>query len=85
MKPGDMVILRESPQSTRDKFLWMYGGDSDVPWNENGTLISTDIPYREGDVGVVIGSSELDLDGTYLKLLTPTGIGWVRKLWLRSI
>ena len=86
MKPGDLVTPREHPPGTQDRFVFLYGcGVMDAPWDESGRMIPTDIPYREGEIGVVLGLNEHYIDRTYVKLLTPSGVGWVRKLWLRVI
>ena len=79
MKPGTLIKIINGEYG---ETVWLYGGD-DVPWDERGNFIPTDIPFGFRDIGLVISqvddsvvkNSEL----VYLKVITPSGIGWVNE------
>lgn len=77
MKPGDLVRV----QGDIPHFL--YGGD-EKPWDERGFLIPTDIPFGFPHVGLVLKEKASGpwVKLSYVKLLTPNGIGWIFEKYL---
>lgn len=74
MKPGDIVTV---PLGAA---YWLLGENGGRFWD-------SDILFREGDVGVVLGFSDIPgYDGEPLvKILTPKGIGMACGPWLEVV
>ena len=73
MKRGDLGDMVRT-----DHNHWLLGGD-DFPWDENDSLVPTNIHFKRGEIGIILNRvrDPLDKNIYYLKLFTPSGIGWI--------
>ena len=81
MKPGDLVRVKDG---FKVKTYWLYHPESPITIN----LIPTDIPFRFSDTGVILKShvnNGMYPYATFLKILTPKGVGWVNWDWIEVI
>lgn len=87
MKPGDLVRLSAQGKQFPSSSM-LYGGDTEVPWNSNGSLIYSDLTFEPHEVGVVLKvNQEKDRNQvlTYVKILSPRGIGWLFGSYLEAV
>lgn len=87
MKPGDIVKINDGGNPCRGTTRFLYGGDEKC-WDEHNSLIPTDIPFGFSDVGVVLRKRKMvpgKYAQSYVKILTPRGIGWVFEHWLEVV
>lgn len=80
MKPGDLV---QTVGGNRGTTHWLYGGDEQC-WDDRNSLLPADIPFGFGDVGLILKKKKRYTQ-TYVKILTPRGIGWVFENWIEVV
>jgi hypothetical protein len=80
MKRGDLVVVQGGNIGTTH---WLYGGDEQC-WDDRNSLIPTDIPFGFSDCGLVLKKKKMYTQ-SYVKILTPRGIGWVFENWIKVI
>ena len=87
MKRGDIVKINDGGNPCRGTTHWLYGGDEKC-WDDRNSLIPTDIPFGFGDIGLVLKKKKMvpgNYTQSYVKILTPRGIGWVFENWIMVV
>ena len=83
MKPGDIVRVKDGDKGNT---YWLYQPEFLDPNTNN--LISTDIRFGFSDTGLILESrvnTWMYPYATYLKILTPRGIGWAHENWVEVL
>ena len=87
VKPGDIVKINDGGNPCRGTTHWLYGGDEKC-WDDRNSLIPTDIPFGFGDIGLVLKKKKMvpgNYTQSYVKILTPRGIGWAFENWIMVV
>jgi hypothetical protein len=80
VKPGDLVGVKDGDKGNT---YWLYHPESPITIN----LIPTDIRFGFSDTGLILESrvnTGMYPYATFLKILTPRGIGWANENWVEK-
>ena len=83
MKPGDLVRVKDGDKGNT---YWLYHPEFLDPNTNN--LITADIRFGFSDTGLILEShvnTGMYPYATFLKILTPRGIGWANENWVEVL
>jgi len=81
VKPGDLVRVKDGDKGNT---YWLFHPESPITIN----LIPTDIRFGFSDTGLILEThvnTGMYPYATFLKILTPRGIGWANENWVEVL